>query len=150
MKLTLACKAVLRQNSDTMKILALSDQVEERIYSLAGQGHFREVGLVLGCGDLPYAYLEYLVSALNVPMFYVPGNHDPQENPRLVSTRAEGSSDLDLKLAARQRTFACRLWRFDPLSSRWSQSIFPGGGFSAHHSVNARPVVESNSLWPRT
>ena len=105
MKVALACKAVLRQNSDTMKILALSDQVEERIYSLAGQGHFREVGLVLGCGDLPYAYLEYLVSALNVPMFYVPGNHDPQENPRLVSTRAEGGSNLDLKPARASKDF---------------------------------------------
>ena len=82
-----------------MKILALSDQVEERIYSLAVQGHFQEVGMILGCGDLPYAYLEYLVSMLNVPMFYVPGNHDPQANLRFVSTRAEGGSNLDLNFA---------------------------------------------------
>ena len=80
-----------------MKILALSDEVEERVYSLAGKGHFRDVKMILGCGDLPYAYLEYLVSVLNVPMFYVPGNHDPEENPRFVSTRAEGGSNLDLK-----------------------------------------------------
>ena len=99
MKATLACNAILRQNLDRMKILALSDQVEERVYSLAGQGHFQDVGLILGCGDLPYAYLEYLVSVLNVPMFYVPGNHDPVENPRLVSTRAEGGFNLDLKCA---------------------------------------------------
>jgi Icc-related predicted phosphoesterase len=97
MKVALVCKPVLRQNLGRMKILALSDQVEERVYSLAGQGHFRDVGLILGCGDLPYPYLEYLVSVLNVPMFYVPGNHDPAENPRFVSTRAEGGSNLDLK-----------------------------------------------------
>ncbi|HUH96368.1 MAG TPA: metallophosphoesterase [Anaerolineales bacterium] len=82
-----------------MKILALSDQVEERVYSLAGQGYFRDVALILGCGDLPYAYLEYLVSVLNVPMFYVPGNHDPAEDPGSVATRAEGGSNLDLKHA---------------------------------------------------
>ena len=82
-----------------MKILALSDQVEERIYSLAAHGHFKDVTVILGCGDLPYAYLEYLVSILNVPMFYVPGNHDPQANPRFVSTCAEGGSNLDLKFA---------------------------------------------------
>jgi Icc-related predicted phosphoesterase len=33
-------------------------------------------------------------------MFYVPGNHDPHENPRIVSTRAEGGSNLDLKCMA--------------------------------------------------
>jgi len=32
---------------------------------------------VLGCGDLPFDYLEYLVSRLDVPLLYVPGNHDP-------------------------------------------------------------------------
>jgi Icc-related predicted phosphoesterase len=32
---------------------------------------------VLSCGDLPLDYLEYLVSRLDVPLLYVPGNHDP-------------------------------------------------------------------------
>ena len=33
--------------------------------------------IVLSCGDLPWDYLEYIVSRLNVPLLYVPGNHDP-------------------------------------------------------------------------
>src|SRR5205823_4064430 len=37
--------------------------------------------LVVGCGDLPFDYLEYLVSRLDVPLLYVPGNHDPSLNP---------------------------------------------------------------------
>ncbi|MBI1794203.1 MAG: metallophosphoesterase [Chloroflexi bacterium] len=82
-----------------MKLLAVSDQVVERIYTLTGQGHFRDAELILGCGDLPYTYLEYLVSMLNVPMFYVPGNHDPEYNPTVTATRAEGGSNLDLKQA---------------------------------------------------
>ena len=61
-----------------MKILAVSDQVVERLYTLSSSGHFQDVELILGCGDLPYDYLEYLVTIFNVPMFYVPGNHDPQ------------------------------------------------------------------------
>ncbi|MHB8587307.1 MAG: metallophosphoesterase family protein [Candidatus Dormibacteraceae bacterium] len=32
--------------------------------------------LIVSCGDLPFDYLEYLVSSLNVPLLYVPGNHD--------------------------------------------------------------------------
>lgn len=82
-----------------MKILAVSDQVVERMYTLAGQGHFRDVQLVLACGDLPYAYLEYLVSTLNVPLFYVPGNHDPLYDAGRELTHVEGGSNLDLRWA---------------------------------------------------
>ncbi len=82
-----------------MKILALSDQVVDRIYALAAQGHFAGVEMILGCGDLPYNYLEYLVSLLNVPLYYVPGNHDPVHNSRFPSAHAEGGVNLDLKRA---------------------------------------------------
>lgn len=81
-----------------MKILAISDEVVERLYSLCTGGHFQDVELILGCGDLPYTYLETLVSFLNVPLFYVPGNHDPNHNPADPKTYAEGGSNLDLKL----------------------------------------------------
>jgi len=81
-----------------MKILAVSDQVVDRIYSLASQGQFRDVSLILGCGDLPYDYLEYLVSVLNVPLYYVPGNHDPEYDQRRAAARAEGCTNLDLRL----------------------------------------------------
>lgn len=32
---------------------------------------------MVSSGDLPFDYLEYLVSRLDVPLLYVPGNHDP-------------------------------------------------------------------------
>jgi Icc-related predicted phosphoesterase len=82
-----------------VKILAVSDQVVERVYTLASTGQFHEVEFILGCGDLPYAYLEYLVTVLNKPMYYVPGNHDPEYNPRNSMTQTEGASNLDLRLA---------------------------------------------------
>ena len=75
-----------------MRILALSDQVVDRIYTLVSQGHFAGVEMVFGCGDLPYNYLEYLVSMLNVPLFYVPGNHDPVYNPRFAAPTPKGAS----------------------------------------------------------
>ena len=36
-----------------------------------------QVDLVLAAGDLPWDYLESLVSLLAAPAAYVPGNHDP-------------------------------------------------------------------------
>ena len=74
----LAGNHFLRQNTPIVKILAVSDEVVERLYSLCNVGHFNEVELIIGCGDLPYPYLENMVSFLNVPLFYVPGNHDPE------------------------------------------------------------------------
>ncbi len=58
-----------------MRVLAVSDQVVDAIYSPALPQIARGVELVLSCGDLPSAYLEYIVSMLNVPLFYVMGNH---------------------------------------------------------------------------
>ena len=90
---------VLRHNTCTVKILVLSDEVVERLYSLCTNGHFNDIELILGCGDLPYPYLENLLTFLNVPLLYVPGNHDLTYNPDNPLAHAEGASNLDLKLA---------------------------------------------------
>ena len=82
-----------------MKILSVSDQVEDRIYELVPQGHFRGAAVVLGCGDLPFDYLEYLVTVMNVPVFYVPGNHDPAYQANLDGGQAAGCTNLDLRTA---------------------------------------------------
>jgi uncharacterized protein len=79
-----------------MKILAVSDQELDRIYDLVPQGHFSGVDIVIGCGDLRYDYLEYLVTFLNVDLYYVPGNHDLEYNPDMDVARAAGCTNLDL------------------------------------------------------
>jgi len=81
-----------------VKILVLSDEVVERLYSLCESGHFSEIDVLLGCGDLPYPYLENLLTLLNLPLFYVPGNHDPTYNPNNHLAHVEGGSNLDLKV----------------------------------------------------
>lgn len=83
-----------------MNILAVSDQEIQRIYALVTSGHFEDIDLILGCGDLPYTYLEFLVSMLNVPLYYVPGNHDPLYDPQNPLSYAEGGSNLDLQIAS--------------------------------------------------
>jgi Icc-related predicted phosphoesterase len=81
-----------------VKILAVSDTVVDRLYSSRTKDYFSDVDMILGCGDLPYEYLEFLVSSLNVPLFYVPGNHDPEYNERNLSARAEGCENLDRRV----------------------------------------------------
>jgi uncharacterized protein len=79
-----------------VKILAISDQEVEQIYDLVPQGHFSDVEMIISCGDLRYEYLEYLVTVLNVELFYVPGNHDPEDNADSPAARAAGCTNLDL------------------------------------------------------
>jgi uncharacterized protein len=59
-----------------MKILSLSDKELSFIYSPQVRRRFTDVDLVVGCGDLPYAYLEYVFDALGAELFFVRGNHD--------------------------------------------------------------------------
>lgn len=59
-----------------MKILAVSDQVIDSLYTTQVRDRFGDVDLIIGCGDLPYYYLEFLVTVLCCPLFYVHGNHD--------------------------------------------------------------------------
>jgi uncharacterized protein len=59
-----------------MKILAVSDQVLDSIYRPYVKESYPDIDLIIGCGDLPFYYLEFLVSALDVPLVYVRGNHD--------------------------------------------------------------------------
>jgi Icc-related predicted phosphoesterase len=58
-----------------MRILTVSDKVDELLYSPAIKHLFADVDLVLSCGDLPHYYLEFIVSMLGGPLFYVIGNH---------------------------------------------------------------------------
>lgn len=60
-----------------MKALCVSDKVVSRLYGPSVTSKTGDVDIILGCGDLPYYYLEYIVSMLNIPLFYVHGNHDP-------------------------------------------------------------------------
>lgn len=101
--MSLAGNVFLRHNTPIVKILAVSDEVVERLYSLCSSGHFRDVELILGCGDLPYPYLENLLTFLNIPLMYVPGNHDPVYNADNHLAHVEGGSNLDLKLVRHKR-----------------------------------------------
>ena len=81
-----------------MKILAVSDMVVDRLYSVPIAEHFSDVDMILGCGDLPYEYLEFLVTLIHAPLLYVPGNHDPQYDPNDEASQAEGCDHLDLNV----------------------------------------------------
>ncbi len=60
-----------------LKVLAISDVVLESLYRAQIGERFGDVRLVIACGDVPYYYMEYIQTHLNVPLYYVRGNHSP-------------------------------------------------------------------------
>lgn len=79
-----------------MKILAISDQELPNIYSPILAQRFGDVEMVIGCGDLPYYYLEYVISTLNKPLYYVNGNHAPAVEYSEAGERTYPHGGVDL------------------------------------------------------
>jgi Icc-related predicted phosphoesterase len=58
-----------------MKILCISDQIDPLVYSDSIKKRFADIDFILCAGDLPLDYLDFIVSSLNKPLFFVFGNH---------------------------------------------------------------------------
>lgn len=59
-----------------MKVLCVADHIDPLVYSTQIKTRFKDVGLVLGAGDLPLDYYSFIVSSLNVPLLFIYGNHN--------------------------------------------------------------------------
>jgi len=64
-----------------MRILAVSD-VEDEAVAASVASKMGTIDLVIGCGDLDYDYLDYVGTALGVPLRAVHGNHDVRPETR--------------------------------------------------------------------
>src|SRR5687768_10428180 len=65
-----------------MKILAVSDQrlneMEKPDYLRQNYG---EAKILISCGDIDAGYLEFIATVLNLPLYFVKGNHDDHYEP---------------------------------------------------------------------
>jgi Icc-related predicted phosphoesterase len=79
-----------------MKVLSLSDVPVHMIHGPQIRSLFPDVDLVIGCGDLAYDYQEYVISMLDVPLFYVRGNHDKVVEYHLHGAHSGPQGGIDL------------------------------------------------------
>lgn len=59
-----------------VRALVVADEIVPSLYSPSVQSINPD--LIIAAGDLPWDYLDFLESTLNVPLVFVPGNHDPE------------------------------------------------------------------------
>ena len=65
-----------------MKILAISDNVLPQMETTDYlRRTYADIELVISCGDMPPPYIDFIASVLNVPVFFVRGNHDTNYGP---------------------------------------------------------------------
>jgi len=79
-----------------MRILSLSDTVVSSLYSPLLRTRHEKVDVIVGCGDLPYHYLEYVFNGLAAPLYYVRGNHDKVIEYSSAGQRSEPHGGIDL------------------------------------------------------
>lgn len=90
-----------------LDVLAITDEVDQRIYSSSIAERMGDVAMVISCGDLPANYLEFLSSALNRPVYYVLGNHAEEltrVGERGIPRHPEGCVDLGGKVVTDPQT----------------------------------------------
>ena len=64
--------------SRAIKALSVSDRVDTSLLEPDTYENFKDIDLILSCGDLPYYHIERLFQLYEVPLLYVRGNHDPR------------------------------------------------------------------------
>lgn len=114
-------------------MLAVSDADE---VLAADPGAAGSADLIVACGDLPFDYLGSLANALDVPLVFVPGNHDPDLSGYRTSragltlragipVRApwpDGAVNADGRVVDVAGLRVAGLWRVPPLL-RWPQPV---------------------------
>jgi uncharacterized protein len=113
----------------SIRILAVSDAVEQAFTDRRNRLALQPIDLLLGCGDLDSAELAFLVDGFDAPLLHVFGNHDDPARWRAVpacpapvaSTRvrhAAGLSVAGLAWPGESGRYATRSDR-----AAWRQSI---------------------------
>ena len=74
-----------------MKILIVSDIESTYIWDFFDREKFKDIELIISCGDLKASYLSFLVTMIPAPLFYVPGNHDV----KYIDNEPEGCINID-------------------------------------------------------
>lgn len=86
-----------------MKLLTISDVELGLIYSPHVKQRFGDADVILSCGDLSYSYLEYIISMLDKPLYFVRGNHANQAEETVAGIKRAPGGGIDLH----RRTLNC-------------------------------------------
>lgn len=59
-----------------MKILCIADEEYKTYWDFFSKDDFKDIDLIISCGDLKASYLSFLTTMTSIPVLYIRGNHD--------------------------------------------------------------------------
>src|SRR5580692_7931716 len=129
-----------------VRVLAVSDEVDDAI--AADPGPARGADLIVACGDLPFEYLGSLMNALDIPLVFVPGNHDPdlsgyRSSRAGLTLRAGMRGERRRARRRRGRPAAGRARRVPALPRRTQPVHRPAAGPPRTRAAGRGPVAEA-------
>jgi uncharacterized protein len=126
-----------------IQILAVSDQVDPRIHTATVRERMKSVDLVVGCGDVPARYLEFLADALDRPVYFVLGNHHEELTRKgFEGKRYEPMGAMDMGGKVRRDSETGLIIAGFPGSPRYSRE-------TAQQYSNREITWMMYKMWPR-
>ncbi|MDI9520914.1 MAG: metallophosphoesterase [Bacillota bacterium] len=77
-----------------IRALVVADEESKYIWDYFDRSRFRDIDVIISCGDLKPTYLTFLTTMVSAPLLYVHGNHDAI----MLKTPPEGCDNLELKM----------------------------------------------------
>jgi uncharacterized protein len=104
---------------------------------------YNDIDFIISCGDLPPVYLEFMVSILNVPLYYVRGNHD-----EVYTTSPPGGDDLhgrvltykDITMTGLEGSMQYNNGEIQYTEGEMARTIIGMGPQILYHKARGRPI----------
>lgn len=139
------------------RILAVADEIDEALYG--DKLERLRPDLIVSCGDLPFDYLENLLSRADVPLVYVLGNHDPDlrssettwtpVRPQVATPGPQGSDNADGRVLDSAGLRIAGLGgsiRYKPGPNQYTQAQMRFRGLSLEFRIRLKPARGRNKL----
>ena len=139
-----------------MKFLCVSDIVDPLIYSTSVKERYNDIDAILCAGDLSMEYQDFIVTALNKPMFFIFGNHDLKDfylyskktnrvsspfNARQPEDKAHGGDYISNKV------IACKNLSFTLPNGKKTPLLIAGLSGSMRYNKGEDQFTERQMLW---
>ena len=109
-----------------MRVLVVSDVVNRLLYSSEVKKIVGNIDLIISCGDLPCYYLDYLVSFLGKPLYYICGNHDRYEKKKSFQDDMKALKDFSFSKFDYNKCFNFGGCNLDEKSIKYKNLLISG------------------------
>lgn len=130
-----------------MKILCVADHIDPLVYSNQIKSRFKDVDLVLGAGDLPLDYYEYIISCLNKPLYFVFGNHNLKRFHLFRPNNMDSGHQADLNGNIYENSFGSQYIGGKIFYNKKKNIIIAGLGGSFRYNKGPNQYTESGMFF---